>query len=506
MIETEDAQGRLKDRQPVAVIDIGSNSVRLVIYEGLVRAPSILFNEKVSCGLGRGIAETNRMDQAAVDGALAALVRFRSLAEQARVEKLHVVATAAAREAENGSEFVEAAERILQQPIRILSGAEEARFSAQGVISAFRAPNGIAGDLGGGSLELVDVKGDSFGTGITMPLGVIRLQERASGSIEKAEKLTRKDLAAADLVGAGKDRTFYAVGGTWRNLAKLHIAAMDYPLHVTHAYEIQPDRAQKFLEDLKSKDINKIKGISGVSGSRRALLPYGAVVLSELIKAMQPSRILFSSSGVREGYLFDQLGTETQNRDALLDAADELAILRARSPKHARELADWTGYSFEVFGVDETVDETRYRKAACRLADIGWRAHADYRSMQSLAIIAYGSFVQISHQGRAYIALSNYFRYEGLKNESLAPEIRNITTDRIWERSKLLGGFMRVAYLFTAAMPGVVKDLQWEKIDDQTMRLTLPRTLKELVGEKPQGRIDQLSKVTGRKIELAVRD
>ncbi|MEM8541557.1 MAG: exopolyphosphatase [Pseudomonadota bacterium] len=506
MIETEDAQGRLKDRQPIAVIDIGSNSVRLVIYEGLVRAPSILFNEKVSCGLGRGIAQTNRMDEDAVSGALNALVRFRALADQARVEKLHVVATAAAREAENGPAFVEAAERILEQPIRILTGAEEARFSAQGVISAFRAPNGIAGDLGGGSLELVDVKGASFGTGITMPLGVIRLQERAEGSIEKAEKLARKDLAAADLLKAGKDRTFYAVGGTWRNLAKLHISAKDYPLYVTHAYEMSAGQAIKFLEDIKSKDISKVKGIAEVSGSRRALLPYGAVALSELIKAMEPSRILFSSSGVREGYLYDQLDDETKRRDALLDSADELAILRARSPRQARELADWTGYCFEQFGVDETVDETRYRKAACRLADIGWRAHADYRSMQSLAIIAYGSFVQISHQGRAYIALSNYFRYEGLKNESLAPEIRRITTDRTWERSKLLGGFMRVAYLFTAAMPGVVKDLHWEKIDDETMRLTLPLALKDLVGERPQGRIDQLSKVTGRKIQLAIRD
>lgn len=505
MIETEDAQGRLKDRQPVAVIDIGSNSVRLVIYEGLVRAPSILFNEKVSCGLGRGIAATNRMEDDAVTEALAALVRFRALADQARVEKLHVIATAAAREADNGPIFVEEAERILRQPIRILSGAEEAHFSAQGVISAFKTPNGIAGDLGGGSLELVDVKGAQSGTGITMPLGVIRLQERSGDSLEKAEKLARKDLKSSDLVKTGKGRTFYAVGGTWRNLAKLHIAEKEYPLHVTHSYELSASQALKFLEEVKDKEIGKFEGISEVSGSRRSLLPFGAVVLAELIKAMEPAKIVFSSSGVREGYLFDQLDDQTQRRDALLEAADELAILRARSPRHTRELSEWTGYSFERFGIDETADETRYREAACRLADIGWRAHADYRSMQSLAIIAYGSFVQIDHQGRAYIALANYFRYEGLKNESLAPEIKKITTDRIWERAKLLGGFMRVAYLFTAAMPGVVQDLQWEKGKNGNMRLTLPKSLEHLAGEKPQGRIDQLAKVTGRKIELAIR-
>ncbi|MEM5500566.1 Ppx/GppA phosphatase family protein [Ahrensia kielensis] len=505
MIETEDAQGRLKGRNPVGVIDIGSNSVRLVLYEGLVRSPAILFNEKVSCGLGRGIAATNRMDDGAVEEALEALVRFRALADQIGVGELYIVATAAAREAENGPEFVEKAERILRQPIHILTGLEEAHFSAQGIISAFRAPDGIAGDLGGGSLELVDINGDLAGTGITMPLGVIRLGERAEASFPTAEKITRKDIKSADILDTGKGRVFYAVGGTWRNIAKLHISSTNYPLHVTHSYEVEPEELLKFLDKIKQGNLDKFEGISDVSNSRRALLPYGAIVLTEVIKRMEPSKIVFSSSGLREGYLYAQLDEETQRADALYEAAGELAILRARSPRHARELAEWTAYSFEKFGIDESVDEKRYRDAACLLADIGWRAHADYRAMQSLAILAYGSFVQVDHQGRAYIALSNYFRYEGLKNESLAPEIRNITTDRIWERSRLLGGFMRVAYLFTAAMPGVMSNLEWEQTGDKEMMLTLPESLRALAGERPSGRINQLSKVTGWKISVSIR-
>ncbi|WP_306118646.1 MULTISPECIES: Ppx/GppA phosphatase family protein [unclassified Roseitalea] len=504
MIETEDAQGRLKNRAPVAVVDIGSNSVRIVIYEGMVRAPAVLFNEKVSCGLGRGIARTGRMDDAAVERAIAALTRYRALADQARVTRMHVLATAAAREADNGPEFVARAQQILRAEIRILTGAEEARYSAFGVLSAFRAPDGIAGDLGGGSLELVNVGPDGIGEGATLPLGGIRLQEAAGGDMRRAEKIARQLVGDQSLVAEGRGRTFYAIGGTWRAIAKLHMEDTGYPLRVTHGYEIAADEALGFLRQLAQGNLSKLAGLQLVSSSRQALVPYGAAVLAEVIRKMKPRTIAFSALGVREGFLFSELDEETRRRDALIEAADELAVLRARSPRHARELARWTADSFAAFGIDETEDEARYRDAACRLADIGWRAHPDYRSTQSLAIIAYSSFIQISHQGRAYIALANYFRYEGLKNESLAPEIRRLTDDRIWMRAKYLGAFLRVAYLFTAAMPGVIGELSWRRTPEGVLQLVVPAQRAALAGERPEGRLAQLSKVTGVRTELVI--
>ncbi|MDP3525653.1 MAG: exopolyphosphatase, partial [Hoeflea sp.] len=170
MVESE-AQGRLPGIHPVSVIDIGSNSVRLVIYEGLNRAPSVLFNEKVLCGLGKGLVATGRMDETGIARALAALTRFRALSQQARASEMHVLATAAAREADNGASFIETAEAILGCRIRLLTGEEEARFSALGIIAGYYQPDGIAGDLGGGSLELVDVRDASHSGGQTLPLG-----------------------------------------------------------------------------------------------------------------------------------------------------------------------------------------------------------------------------------------------------------------------------------------------------------------------------------------------
>jgi exopolyphosphatase/guanosine-5'-triphosphate,3'-diphosphate pyrophosphatase len=251
-------------------------------------------------------------------------------------------------------------------------------------------------------------------------------------------------------------------------------------------------------------DVEKMPGIDDVSRSRRSLLPYGAIVIAEIVRAMKPAKIVFSSAGVREGYLYGLLDEETRKRDALIEASEELSILRSRSPRHARELAAWTGRAFAAFGIDETEDEARYREAACRLADISWRAHPDYRGDQALNVIAYGSFTQIDHPGRAYIALANYFRHDGLKNATLAPEIRTITSDRIWDRSRYLGAFFRVAYLFTAAMPGVIGDVTWREREDGAMELILPRRLAELHGSRPMGRINQLAKIMNREIALVV--
>jgi len=498
------SQGRLKDREPISIIDIGSNSIRLVVYEGIARAPTVLFNEKMLAGLGRGIVSTGRLDPEAVTRAIEEFRRFRALSEQAGAKQLYVIATAAAREAVNGPDFIQRAEEILGTRIRVLSGREEAYYSALGIISGFHPAEGIAGDLGGGSLELVDVSGETIGEGITLPLGGLRLQDMSKGSLTTAVRIAHKELSKAKLLKKGANRPFYAVGGTWRNLARLHMNATDYPLAVMHHYEIGVDSALPFLRQVARGDIEKMKGIEAVSKSRRALLPYGAAVLLEVIQAMRPSKVVISALGVREGFLHSLLSDAQRAEDPLLSAAEELALLRARSLDHARELADWTGEAFAAFGIEETEEERRYRRAACLLADIGWRAHPEYRGTQSLNIIAHASFIGVDHPGRAFLALTNYFRHDGVFNDAPVAPIAAIATLRYLERARLLGALMRVVYLLTASMPGVMPDLKWVEQPGGTLALVLPRSAAALYGERPLGRLQQLSKVLGRRLELTV--
>ena len=378
LLNRREAQGRLKIGQPVAIIDIGSNSVRLVAYEGLARSLTPIYNEKVLCGLGRHVATTGRLDEEAAERALRALARFRVLCKTMNVSDVFVLATAAARDATTGAAFLEAASKACGQGIALLSGAEEARLSALGVLSGFYAPDGLVGDMGGGSLELVDVSRASVGEGVTMPLGGLALQDMSGGSLKKAQKIIRSSLERApEYLEHLHGRTFYAVGGTWRALARLHQAATDYPLHVMHAYMIDPADTLDFLHLVEGADAKTLKDIESVSEARRPLLAYGSILLEEIIRLGQPKEIAISAYGVREGVLYQKLDTATQKRDPLLSATEDLNLLRSRSPGHAEELWVWTSQFIDSVGLPETESERRLRHAACLLADIGWRAHPD---------------------------------------------------------------------------------------------------------------------------------
>jgi exopolyphosphatase/guanosine-5'-triphosphate,3'-diphosphate pyrophosphatase len=500
------SQGRLQDRRPLSIVDIGSNSIRLVVYEGLARSPTMLFNEKMLAGLGRGIVSTGKLDPEAVTRSMDEFRRFRALSDQAGAEHIYVLATAAAREAVNGPDFIHRAEDVLKTEIRVLSGRQEAHYSALGVICGFHPANGIAGDLGGGSLELVDVDGEAIGDGITLPLGGLRLQDMAKNSLALAAKIARDELERAKLLKGGQGRPFYAVGGTWRNLARLHMEMTNYPLGVMHHYEIATDSAANFLKQVAKGEIEKIKGIEGVSKNRRSLLPYGAVVLQEILTAMKPPKLIVSALGVREGFLYSLLDAAEQKADPLISASEELARLRSRSVTHAHELVEWTAKSFAAFGIDETEDEARYRQAAALLADIGWRAHPEYRGKQSLNIIAHASFIGVDHPGRAFLALTNAYRHDGIFNETIAPEIKALATPRYLERARVLAAMMRVVYLLTAAMPGVMPRLRWENRPNGALALVLPASLAGLYGERPAGRLAQLARITNRRLILAVED
>ncbi|SHO65695.1 exopolyphosphatase / guanosine-5'-triphosphate,3'-diphosphate pyrophosphatase [Pseudoxanthobacter soli DSM 19599] len=490
------APGRLPGFGPIAVIDIGSNSVRLVIYERLSRSPTVLFNEKVLAGLGRGIAKTGRLQDDAVELALSAVGRFRALCDMMEVRTLDVIATAASRDASNGPEFIAEVERLTGVTVEILSGAEEARRSALGIISGIWKPNGIVGDLGGGSLELVEVRGHEISVGRTFPLGGLRLQEASDGSVRKAEKIASEVLTANEILSKKQGRDFYAVGGTWRSLARLHMFQTGYPLHVMHQYSIPAGEALEFCRAVARGTIETIDSVEVVSRQRRSLLPFGAVVLSQIILAARPKSVIISALGIREGLLYERLDDRERKRDPLLAACEELSLLRSRSPRLATELGEWTGHVFEAMGLAETAEERRLRIAACLLSDIGWRAHPDYRGEQSLALISNASFTGVDHHGRAYLAMAVYFRHFGLVDDALSPRLRELVSTRLKERARCLGAALRLASVLTATAPGVINRIRVDASSER-MLLRIPAEFAALDGEIVRKRLDQLARLAG---------
>jgi exopolyphosphatase/guanosine-5'-triphosphate,3'-diphosphate pyrophosphatase len=491
------AQGRICQGPPIATIDIGSNSVRLVVYEGLTRSPTPVFNEKAMCGLGKSVAISGKLDVNAVQKALAALRRFRTLCDTMGVETLYVLATAAARDASDGPAFIEQAQSICRAEIELLSGKKEAKLSALGVISGFHKPDGIVGDMGGGSLELIEVRNHRTIGGLTTALGGLALQDASQQTLRKAERIARDALSAAEPLARLNDRSFYAVGGTWRSLAKLHMTQLGYPLHVMHGYTIPARDMLEFCRLVTRVDTETLVGKESVSTSRRPLLAYGATVLGEIIRLGRPKDVVISALGVREGLLYSLLDEATRKEDPLLSAARELNILRSRSPRHGEELAHWTDRLMASSGIDEDPEEKRLRHAACLVADIGWRAHPDYRGEQSLNIIANAAFVGVDHHGRTYMALANFFRHVGLSEDQLSPRIREVATTRILDRARILGGMMRVAYILSAAMPGVLPRTPL-KVEQGRLTLELPQDLEGLGGDRLNSRMKALGKLIGR--------
>ena len=483
----------------VAVIDIGSNSVRLVVYEQMARSLVSVFNEKTLCGLGREVQSTGLLAPDAVDKALTSLKRFHALCKIQRVGRVYAIATAACRDASNGPDFIARAERICGVPIEILSGPREAKLSALGVISGIHRPDGIVGDLGGGSLELVDVRGHRIRGGVTLPLGSLALQDLAHKSLKRAERIVEGELSELPRLKAGRGRTFYAVGGTWRALARIHILQSGYPMKVMHGYSIPAPDALVFAQRLRRlAAADMLANIEAVAEARRPLLTYAALVLEHIIRWANPKTITFSTFGVREGLLYSMLPEAERARDGLLCAAQTLNELLSRSARHAQELIEWTDRLARVIHLRETEEDRRLRHAACLLSDIAWRVHPDHRGEQTLELIINGNFGSITHQGRAFVALSVFFRYAGLSEENQPPIIiQDQVMPAMLERARVLGAAFRVAHLISAARPGVLPATHFRSKGRKLM-LVFEHQMVDLVADRVGSRFKQLARLIGR--------
>jgi len=488
------AQGRLNG-EPLAIIDIGSNSVRMVAYEALSRAPTTLFNEKILCGLAKGVALSGFLTPEGVSRALAALQRFRVLCETMRITDVTAIATAAVRDAGNGANFLELAESALGAKVQLLPGDREAMLAGLGVMSSIHEADGFVGDLGGGSLELVEIRQGAVEPGLTLPLGGLSLIDLSERSPKKAAKIAKDALAKIKGLDRLAGRTFYAVGGTWRALARLHMRQRQYPLDVMHNYVIPVRDAFEFARLIERVEADALTAIDSISQARRPLLAYGAAVLEEIIRRAEPKEIVISALGVREGMLYERLPAEERARDPLIVAAQAFNKLRSRAPAHGEELYAWTGALLASTHLEETANESRLRHAACLLSDVSWRAHPDYRGTQSYDLVANAAFIGADHPARAFLALAASYRY-ATGDRDFGQMSRALVSARQLDRARIIGAAMRVAYSVSAAMPGVLPRAPMICGKGKAI-LTLPKALTALNGERLQSRVKQFARLIG---------
>lgn len=478
---------------PIAVIDIGSNSIRLVIYESEMRTPTPLLNEKLLCGLGRNRQQDGRLNKKAKQRALDIFPRFRKLCKQVHVKQIYAFATEATRAATDGEDFILAAEKGLGCQIQILAGHEEAQLAAAGITSGFIEPDGLAGDLGGGSLELIDMRGGKIHNEISLPVGSLNLIELSGHNYSKALAYIERHLKTVKWLREGRGRPFYMIGGTWRAVARLHMFEKRFPLSIMHHYTMPVREIGTLCSKVVTRN-PRVPNLARVSRERQESLPYGLLLLKCLTDAIKPSQVIVSALGVREGMLYSKLPAAEQELDPLLAACEEMASRRARSIDYSYELFEWTDGLFNSSGIKETPEETRLRHAACLLNDIGWRGHPDYRGEKALGLIAQSNFVGVDHPGRAYLALAVYYGHKPNVTGEFSPALRKLAGRRLNRRAQILGAAARIAFKLSVNMPGIINQTSI-RYNDGSLVLTLPESLKVLAGEHIIRRLETLAKL-----------
>ena len=433
-----------------AVVDLGSNSVRLVVFEGRGRNPQAIFNEKAVLRLGRGLQTTGRLNEEGVAQALDVMRRYHAVARAMHAEPFEVLATAAVRDASNGAEFVAALESIMPGvPIRVLSGEQEAAFSAAGVLCGIPEADGVLGDIGGGSVELVRLVGGQATRAQTLPLGVIRLSDRAGGDLGRARAIVDADLAGVDWL-AGRD--LYLVGGAWRALARAHMAQSGYPLAIVHHYTIGRDAARALAELAATGPRRILERLAGVPKRRVDDLPFAALVLRRLLQLMPAERVVFTANGLREGWYMQHVAESVRAEDPMIAASRALGEQLGRDGDLPRALLGWTA---PLFGA-EGRDARRLRCCACWLSDIGSHDHPEYRAQQSFLRVLEQPGVALDHRARAFLALAVAGRYDAPPGLALLAQARGLLDHADIRTAEALGAALRLAYVLSAGTPDLL--------------------------------------------------
>ncbi len=485
----DDPSARALER--VGVVDVGSNSVRLVVFDGAARSPAYFYNEKIMCALGAGMAETGRLNPTGRARALAALKRFAALAKGMELPSLSCVATAAVREAADGPEFQAEVEHETGLKLWVIDGLEEARLSAQGVLLGWPEAEGIVCDIGGNSMELAEVSGGKVGRRVTSPLGPFRLQQIKGGKkgLQAYIKETVEKLAAE--IGTGHER-IYLVGGSWRAIARLDMEHRAYPMTVLHEYRMKPQSLLQTLHWIGESDMNDLRAKTGTSAARMELVPLATQVLRQLVLTFRPKEIDVSSYGIREGLLYEQMPDRLRMRDPLIEACRHAERTMARMPGFGKKL-----YQFLLpLYASESFQKLRMIRAACLLHDTTWRAHPDYRAEVCFDNATRANLGGLSHPERVFLGLSLLHRYKNSRAGSRMEPLFGLLSEAQIKEAEVLGKAMRFGAMFAVKSPEEAGELVWRP-KKKVLELRLNAHSEALFGEVAQARFGSLADALG---------
>jgi exopolyphosphatase/guanosine-5'-triphosphate,3'-diphosphate pyrophosphatase len=475
----------------VGVVDVGSNSVRLVVFDGAARSPAYFFNEKVMCGLGAGMAETGRLNPKGRVRALDALKRFAHVAEGLGAGPLNAVATAAVREAADGAEFIEEVRRETGIRLFVIDGPEEARLSAQGVLLGWPGAYGLVCDMGGSSMELAEIDGGRVGRCVSARLGPLKLRDlKGSKKARKAAIRETVDTLCAQL-GEQRNRLFL-VGGSWRAIARIDMVRRGYPLHVLHEYRMSPADLRATIKHIGKHDADALRTQSGVSATRIALVPYAAEVLREVVRRFRPHDIAVSSYGIREGLLYEQMPQALRERDPLIEACRFAEAKDARLPGFGEVIYRFVAPLYKSAGPERL----RLVKAACLLHDVSWRSHPDYRAEDCFDNATRANLGGLKHSERVFLGLALLHRYSNSRAGTRFDTLEALISGRDRTEAEILGRALRLGAMLWLAGEHDIARLRWFP-RRKVLSIAVEPGAAALFGEVAQARFKALAAALG---------
>jgi exopolyphosphatase/guanosine-5'-triphosphate,3'-diphosphate pyrophosphatase len=459
-----------------------------------------IFNEKAVLRLGRGMEATGCLNEEGITQALLTLRRFYLVAKGMGVTPFDVLATAAVRDAKNGQEFVEAVRFAMPNvPIHVLTGQEEAYYSAEGVVGGIPTANGLLADIGGGSLEVLQLLDGQKGNSASIRLGVIRLAERSGYNLLRARSIAEDDLSQFPWLRARDGADLFLVGGAWRALARIHIVLSNYPLNIVHHYSITRDEAIDLTDVISGANRKLLERLPGIARRRIEDLPYAAIVLRRLLRDVSPRRIIFSASGLREGWCMQHLPESIRQEEPLISAAVELCARHGRDTALPTALVEWTAPLFP----SERPADTRLRMAACWMSDIGSHDHPEFRAEQAFFRVLRQPGVGLDHHARAFLALAIAVRYDASIDASFLCSARRLLDLNAAKRAEILGSALRLAYTLSGGTRELLKGTGLN-IEGNYLILMLGHTNGDLTGDTILRRLYRLAQSSG--LEGKVRE
>lgn len=492
----------LRDGQEAAVIDVGSNSVRLVVYRIDGRALTPILNEKVMAGLGRDVARSGALAKYGVDVALRALRRFGTLVEALQVRDVYAVGTAAVREAKDGKAFVQRVEEETGIKIRILSGEDEARLSALGVTAGAPDAKGLVGDLGGASLELIEIGPRGVGRGDTFPLGPLTLIRDEEFDYDRVSKQVAQVLDGAKLLSK-RGGDFYAVGGAWRALGRIDMALTNHPLGVLHYHAMSRSEVLKVVDAVRRQGKRSLEKLEEASAKRAETLPYAAVVLEQVMLQGQFDRVVLSAFGLREGVLIERMGEEALAVHPLIAAAEAMAGRWTRTRAFGEALEQWIAPIFA--GQDYVFPKKReevIRGAAARLADVGGPLHPDQRVEIMFDLILRAPLAAIDHEERAFLAAAIHHRYTKAPPRHADAYMRLLSDER-QAAAAALGAALRLGADLSGRSEGLLSQFEINAVDGKLV-LRVKKKAAHLVTETAARRLDAVAQALGLAAETKI--